>query len=117
MQEMTIPPAALRTLIEQLRAVQVEIENDSRTQDLRLRELRTEIEALDRDQQHELVALLWIGREDFDEMDWAEAKALAEERHVGPTFDYLMAHPLAGDQIAAGLEEIGHARVLLDGEY
>ncbi|WP_298432420.1 DUF3775 domain-containing protein [uncultured Jannaschia sp.] len=118
MKEMTIPPAAMRTLIEQLRAL---VSSTAMTEDgdldLRRAELRAEIEALDRDQQHELVALLWLGRGDYGEDNWAEAVALAEERHVGPTFDYLMAHPLAGDEIAAGLEEIGHDHVLLDGSY
>ncbi|CTQ50359.1 DUF3775 domain-containing protein [Jannaschia donghaensis] len=117
MQEVTIPPEALRTLLEQLRNLEIEVENDSPVGDMRWAELRAEIEGLNRDQQHELVALMWIGREDFDEMDWAEAVALAAERHVGPTFDYLLAHPLASEQIAAGLEEIGHAHLLLDGEY
>ncbi|MEM7644550.1 MAG: DUF3775 domain-containing protein [Pseudomonadota bacterium] len=118
MKEMTIPPAAMRTMIEQLRAlVSSRRATEEGERDLRRAELRTEIEGLDRDQQHELVALMWVGRGDFTEAEWEEAVALAEERHVGPTFDYLIAQPLAGDEIAAGLEEIGHDHVLLDGSY
>ncbi|KIT14315.1 DUF3775 domain-containing protein [Jannaschia aquimarina] len=117
MKELTIPPDALRLLLEQLRSVEVPVESDDGGNDLRRNELQTEIEGLDRDQQHELVALLWIGRGDYQEVDWDEAKALAEERHVGPTFEYLASHPQAADHIAAGLEEIGHEHLLLDGEY
>lgn len=118
MKEMTIPPAAMRIMVEQLRTlVSVRGPTEEGEHDLRRSELRAEIEGLDREQQHELVALMWLGRGDFSEAEWEEAVELAEERHVGPTFDYLIAHPMAGDEIAAGLEEIGHDHVLLDGSY
>ncbi|WP_371153251.1 DUF3775 domain-containing protein [Jannaschia sp. 2305UL9-9] len=117
MQELTIPPSAMHILLEQLRALEVEVRRDGEGRDMRRAELRAEIEGLNREQQHELVALSWIGRGDFSEGDWTEAKALAAERHVGPTYDYLVAHPLVSEHIAAGLEEIGHDHLMLDGEY
>ncbi|MEM8824355.1 MAG: DUF3775 domain-containing protein [Pseudomonadota bacterium] len=118
MRDLTTPPETLRILVEQLRAIQVRVADDGDSSpDMRKGELQAEIEALTRTQQHELVALLWTGRGDADAGDWDETLALAEERHVGPTFDYLMSHPMAADHIASGLEDIGHDHVLLDGEY
>ncbi|SDZ40181.1 Protein of unknown function [Jannaschia faecimaris] len=115
MTELSIPPQGLRILMDQLRALSV---NDTPPEegghDMRRDELQAEIEALDRDQQHELVALLWIGRGDFSQDEWEEAVALARERHVGPCFDYVMTHPMAADELAAGLEEIGHEDPLRD---
>ncbi|QPH54108.1 DUF3775 domain-containing protein [Pontivivens ytuae] len=118
MKDLTIPPDAMRTMIQQLRALgageDLTVEEGT---DLRRNELQAEIASLDRDQQHELVALLWVGRGDFSEDEWEEAVALAEDRHTGPCFDYIIAQPLAADEIAAGLEEIGHDHLLLDGDY
>ncbi len=118
MKDLSIPPAALRAMLEQLRGLGAgeDVPLDE-GEDMRSNELRAEIEGLDRDQQHELVALLWVGRGDFSEAEWEEAVKLAEERHVGPCFDYIMTRPLAADEIAAGLEEIGHDHLLLDGSY
>ena len=83
--------------------------------DMRLEELVEDIDDLDADRRHELVALMWVWRGDFDEAGWEEALALAEERDVGPTSAYLLAHPQAADEIAAGLEELGHWHVMDEG--
>lgn len=118
MHDLSIPPEDLRRLLEQLRALGSE--DDVTVDDgidLRTQEVTREIEAFDRDQQHQIVALLWLGRGDFDHSDWDEAVALAEERHSGPTARYILSHPLAADEIAIGLEAIGHDHVLLDGKY
>jgi len=85
--------------------------------DMLRQELREEIDALDVDHKHELVALMWIGRGDFQAGDWQEALELAEERHEGPTSRYLLSHPMVADELAIGLEEMGHAHVLQDGRY
>lgn len=135
MNELTIPSDVMRQLIEKLRAVmgrEGEVMpdlggNDSddegpatwqeRPGDLLLTELRTEIDAMDVDKQHELVALVWLGREDFTASEWPEALTLAEERHDGPTSRYLLSHPRVADQIASGLEELGYSHLLEDGLY
>ncbi|MEM8871141.1 MAG: DUF3775 domain-containing protein [Pseudomonadota bacterium] len=85
--------------------------------DLLDEELRKEFEALSNQQLVELVALMWVGRGDFEADEWDEAVALAEERHVGPTSQYLMTHPHVADHIATGLEALGHSHVLQDGTY
>lgn len=80
-------------------------------------ELMEEIDAMTPDHQYELVALMWVGRGDFGEADWEEALALAAERAFRPTSEYLLSHPLAADDIANGLEVLGHDHLLLDGSY
>jgi hypothetical protein len=131
MTEIGLPAPFLRMLLDQLRArgatsgrstsAGEEAEDMAMFErgpgDLRDAELRGEIDALDEDHRHELVALLWTGRGDFSEAEWPEAVALAAEREVGPTSDYVLSHPMAADQIAAGLEELGHDHVLQDGTY
>ena len=131
MTELSIPAPFLRMLIDQLRARGAQAgrtraaggEEEEMAQfetgpgDLRDAELRAEIDALDEDHRHELVALLWVGRGDFAEDEWAEAVRLAAERDVGPTSDYLLGHPEAADHIAVGLEELGHDHLVGDGRY
>ena len=80
-------------------------------------EMREEFQGLTNEQLVELVALMWVGRGDFDAEEWPDALTLAEERHVGPTADYLLSHPLVADYLANGLEELGHSHVLQDGTY
>jgi Protein of unknown function (DUF3775) len=70
-------------------------------------ELRAAIASLSEDAQVELVALVWIGRGDFDGAEWDEAKALARERRRGPTARYLMGLPLLGDYLEEGAAAIG----------
>ncbi|NNK77236.1 MAG: DUF3775 domain-containing protein [Litoreibacter sp.] len=85
--------------------------------DLLLEELEEEIEAMDEDHRIELVALMWVGRGDFSAGEWQEALELARERQEGPTARYLLSHPRVADQIASGLEGLGHSHILQDGLY
>jgi hypothetical protein len=68
-------------------------------------ELAAAIGSLSDEEQAALVALVWIGRGDFDAAEWNEAKAMARERRRGPTARYLMGIPLLGDY----LEEVAAA--------
>lgn len=133
--ELNIPSDHMRELLDRLRAVmgrEGEVTPDlggnasddegpatlqETPGDLQLDELTRELAALDTDQQHELVALMWVGRGDFEADEWDEAVALAAERHDGPTARYLLSHPRVADQIASGLEDLGHDHVLQDGAY
>ena len=135
MDQVTINSEYMRRLIEKLRAVMVreaptfsdiggnasDDEVPATLQenpgDLLLEELREEIDAMDADHKHELVALMWVGRGDFQAAEWAEAVALAEDRHTGKTSGYLLSHPLVADELANGLEELGYSHVLQDGSY
>lgn len=75
--------------------------------DLSREEVRLEIRGLNRRQQAELVALLWLGRGDAEPEDWEETVRLADESRERPTEDYLLGQPLVADLWADGLERIG----------
>ncbi|MGE0746226.1 MAG: DUF3775 domain-containing protein [Rhodospirillales bacterium] len=70
-------------------------------------ELRSAIEALDEGGRAELVALLWVGRGDFDASEWDEALEEARAHRTAPTADYLIGTPLLADCIEEGLAAFG----------
>ena len=67
------------------------------------------VEALDEDEAADLVALLWIGRGDFDAEDWDEARETALEEATAPLATYLKAEPQLADHLEAGLELAGRS--------
>ncbi|WP_166141400.1 DUF3775 domain-containing protein [Methylosinus sp. RM1] len=69
------------------------------------RELVEFIEAMDDDEQAELVALCWVGRGDFTADDWDSAVIQAKERRKGQTSKYLLGIPLLASYLEAGLDE------------
>jgi len=76
--------------------------------DQTLLEVKALIADLEPDQQAALVALMWIGRGDYDVTEWAAAKAdaLGDERNL--TAEYLFAHPLVADFLQEGLSLKGY---------
>ena len=64
-------------------------------------EVSAYIDAMDEDEQCELVALAWVGRGDFAAAEWTAAVKEARERRDGSTSKYLLGIPL----LAAFLEE------------
>ena len=125
MDELTIPSDIMDDLIERMRIHMAredvpapprqpdesEDENygfsmESRAGDPQRRELADEIAGLDDEHQAELVALMWIGRGDFEPEDWDTATREAVQRHDGPTADYLLSHPLVADYWSDGLEAL-----------
>lgn len=70
-------------------------------------ELRGFIEALNEDEQAELVAVMWIGRGSFEPDDFREALATAYSERTTPTADYLIGTPHMSDHLEAGLQELG----------
>lgn len=75
-------------------------------------EITSFIEAMDEEEQAELVALAWVGRGDFSADDWEEAVRQARERHVGPTSAYLLGMPLLASALEDGLGEFGESCAL-----
>jgi hypothetical protein len=61
------------------------------------------IEALDADELDALVALVWIGRGDFERAEWRAALTLARERREGDTAKYLLGMPLLPDYLEEAL--------------
>ena len=73
-------------------------------EDATLGEFRAIVADLDPDQQQELVALLWLGRGDFTDEEWEDAKQLArDEFRPNATAEYLIAHPLLPEHLREGL--------------
>lgn len=136
MDELTIEPGYLRSLILRIRALMAKedtvIPDDGGNAtddagpealqetpgDLNREEILEEFEGLNEDELLELVALMWVGRGDADVESWAETLELARDRREGDTAEYLLGHPLVADYWAEGLDKLGHgSSVLEEGEY
>lgn len=78
-------------------------------EDLTYVELKTTINDLEPDQQCSLVALMWLGRGDFDVSEWEAAVKEARERWTHHTAEYLTGTPLAADYLLEGLSLLGHS--------
>ncbi|MEM1130915.1 MAG: DUF3775 domain-containing protein [Pseudomonadota bacterium] len=70
-------------------------------------QLRGFIEGLTEEEQLELVAIMWIGRESFEAAEFDEAIATARAERTTPTADYLVNAPLLADYLENGLEKLG----------
>jgi hypothetical protein len=71
------------------------------------RELGVAIGSLDVDAKASLVALTWLGRDDYEAGDWLEAFAAARGRAETSTARYLMGMPLLGDYLENGADKLG----------
>ena len=69
------------------------------------KELKAFIDAMDEDEQCELVALCWLGRGDFSTDEWDDAVAEARSRRQGSTAEYLIGTPLVSDYLEEGLSK------------
>ncbi|MEA5445614.1 DUF3775 domain-containing protein [Gammaproteobacteria bacterium AB-CW1] len=78
------------------------------TGDQSLNEFRSIIDDLDRNQQVEVVALLWMGRGDYEPEDWYSLLSDADAEWTDYTADYLMAHPMLPDHLTDGLDMLGY---------
>jgi hypothetical protein len=67
------------------------------------------VDDLDEDETAALVAMLWIGRGDFDAKDWEDAVAQARERRETSTTTYLLGEPLLPDYLEEALAAFGHS--------
>jgi hypothetical protein len=131
--ELTIGPDTVRDFVLKARAIgaelrddyvdggEHEVEIDDRTrdahhhdglaeeevQDLREEELRELIQDLNDDEAAELIALVWIGRGDYDAADWQAALAEARSRGRKRLASYLLRLPMLAEWLEEGLEAIG----------
>ncbi|CAH1659899.1 conserved hypothetical protein [Chelatococcus asaccharovorans] len=67
------------------------------------------IGALTEDEQIDLVALAWLGREDYTADDWASVREQAAEAHNRRTAAYLLGIPMLGDYLEEGLSMLGYS--------
>lgn len=75
-----------------------------------LEELRSFISAMSEDEQIDLVALAWLGRDDNTIEDWPAIREEAERAHVSQTdhtANYLLGMPLVSEYLEEGLSLFG----------
>jgi hypothetical protein len=72
-------------------------------------ELTSLINCLSEDEQIDLVALMWLGREDYTAADWPAVREEAAKAHNERTADYLLGIPLLGDFLEEGLSMLGYS--------
>ena len=65
------------------------------------------LEGMNEDELADLVALLWIGRGDFEAEEWDEARRTALEEATTPTAEYLKGTDHLAEHLEAGLEAMG----------
>jgi hypothetical protein len=70
-------------------------------------ELAGAINALNEDEQIELVALAWLGRGTYDLSEWSDALQVARDEHNKRTAQYLLGLPMLGDYLEEGLAAFG----------
>lgn len=80
---------------------------EEETEDLTAVELRELINDLNVDEAAELVAMVWIGRGDYEAAEWEEAVAEARQRGNRRTATYLLGLPTLAEWLETGLEQIG----------
>lgn len=71
-------------------------------------QIRGVIDGLNVDEQADLVALVWLGRGDFEASEWPVAVRRALERRSGRTSRYLLGIPNVGDLLEEGLVAMGY---------
>lgn len=88
----------------------VEVLEDRPDDDPVLQELAAFINAMNVDEQMDLVTLAWIGRGDGSLVDWDRLRGLAATEHNRrTTARYLLGMPLLGDFLAEGLAQFGYS--------
>lgn len=70
-------------------------------------ELRDAIDGLNLDEREELLALVWVGRGDYDAKTWREALEEARRTVNASETEYLIGTPLLADYLEAGAEALG----------
>jgi len=131
--DLSLDPATLRLFADKARAISADVQGDyedgteheidldaegmheshhhdalaeEEADDQTEEELRELIDDLNVDEAADLVAIVWIGRGDYNADDWDEARGEARSRAAGKTSAYLLGMPLLADHIEAGLDTL-----------
>lgn len=130
--ELTIGPETVRMLADKARAIsaaladdyddgkehEVEIDDEAgdrhrhdglaeeEEQNLTEEEFRQLVADLNVDEAAELVAIAWLGRGDYEAVEWSEAVSEAKRRGSERVASYLLGMPMLGDWLDAGLDLI-----------
>lgn len=82
---------------------------EERVDDSAYDELTNFIDALNEEEQINLVALTWLGRGDFTADEWSDALQAARDARSDHTDTYLLGIPLLGDYLEEGLSQLGYS--------
>jgi hypothetical protein len=82
---------------------------EDHTNDPVVEELTSLINSLSEDEQIDLVALAWLGRDDYTADDWNDVRQEASRAHNERTAGYLLGMPLLGDFLEEGLSLLGYS--------
>jgi hypothetical protein len=72
-------------------------------------EITSLVNSLSEDEQIDLVALMWLGRDDYSAGDWPTVRQEAARAHNRRTAEYLLGTPLVGDFLEEGLSVLGYS--------
>ena len=72
-------------------------------------EITSLINSISEDEQIDLVALAWLGRDDHTAEDWPAVRAEAAQAHNRHTAEYLLGMPLLSDFLEEGLSMLGYS--------
>jgi hypothetical protein len=72
-------------------------------------ELTSLINSLSEDEQIDLVAFAWLGRDDYSASDWPAVREEAARAHNQRTAEYLLGMPMLGDFLEEGLSRLGYS--------
>jgi hypothetical protein len=70
-------------------------------------ELRAAIDGLNIDEREELLALVWLGRGDYDAENWSEALRQVRQTQTSTETAYLLGTPLLADYLEEGVSALG----------
>jgi hypothetical protein len=70
-------------------------------------EITSFIDAMSVDEQVDLVAMMWLGRDDYTIADWPSVREEAARAHNERTAQYLLGTPMLGDLLEEGLSMLG----------
>jgi Protein of unknown function (DUF3775) len=121
---LTIPPEKLAYVIEKAREFDAQVPSDAEEgsnaaddgeREILLdtpdnpteQELRDAIDGLGIPERQELLALMWLGRGDYDAESWSEALQQARQTQSASETTYLLGTPLLGDYIEEGVAALG----------
>jgi len=79
------------------------------TEDPCLNEVREMMGEMNERQRAEVIALMWVGRGDYDVEDWESAVEDALEAHSERAAEYLLAHPTVAEDLEEGLIQLGYS--------
>ena len=96
-----LPPSTGDVQINSADVVLPETPNDNTT----YAQAHSLIDDMDIEQQTSLVALMWLGRGDFEIDQWTQGLETASSQHTDFTADYLLSTPLMASYMEEGLAQ------------